>query len=51
MEGVVVEQGEDSAVIGQQASRYVDHPLTLLVGLYDDMETGLRKEQKKKKEE
>lgn len=39
LEGVVVEQGEDSAVIGQQTSSYVDHPLALLVGLYEDMET------------
>lgn len=33
LEGVVVEQGEDCAVVGQQASCYVDHPLTLLIGL------------------
>ena len=39
LEGVAVEQREDRAVIGQQTSRYVDHPLTLLVGLCEDRET------------
>lgn len=39
VEGVVVKQGQDAAVIGQQTSCYVDHPLTLLVGLCEDMET------------
>lgn len=40
LEGVVFEQGEDRAVIGQQPPCYVDHPLTLLVGLGGDTETG-----------
>lgn len=37
LEGVVVEQGEDCAVVGQQAPCYVDHPLALLVGLHGNM--------------
>lgn len=40
LERVVVEQGEDSAVVWQQTPRYVDHPLALLIGLYEKMEKG-----------
>lgn len=46
-EGVAVEQGEDRAVVGQQASRYVDHPLTLLVGLCENMEDGVLERNRK----
>lgn len=38
MEWVVLEQREDCAVVGQQTSCYVDHPLTLLVGLCENMD-------------
>lgn len=38
-EGVVVKQREDCAVVGQQTPCYVDHPLALLVGLRENMET------------
>lgn len=37
LEGVVVEQREDGAVVGQQASCYVDDPLALLVGLRNNV--------------
>lgn len=49
LEGVLVEQREDCAVVGQQASCYVDHPLTLLIGLYE-MEMRLQTKRKSQTE-
>lgn len=36
----MVEQGEDRAVVGQQTSGDVDHPLVLLVGLRENTKSG-----------
>lgn len=35
LEGVVFHQGENRCVVGQQSAFYVDHPLTLLIGLVE----------------